>query len=136
MASGCAPRVHPEEQTEYQALAAAGAEMDLNPAGRIASVELSRTPATDNDLRHLEGLSHVWCVSLYDTSITDAGLAHVRGLGNLKWLDVENTRVTAQGLRQLTGLKKLITVWIGGLDISDDEIRQLQEAMPATTFRR
>ncbi len=110
--------------------------MDLNPRGRIASVELSRTPATDDDLRHLVGLDYVWCVSLYDTAVTDRGLTHLAGLGNLKWVDVENTQVTKAGLLQLARLRKVITVWVGGTPITDSDVAELKARMPQTSFRR
>jgi len=136
LAGGCGPTVHPEEIGAYAALAELGAEMDLSPEGRIASVELSRTQVTDDDLRHLDRLPRVWCVSLYDTQVTDRGLKFLAHLHNLKWLDVENTAVTGTGLRELTGLEKIITVWAGGTGVTSEEFEQLENAMPNTTFRR
>jgi len=40
-------------------------------------------------------------LSLWGTKVTDAGLVHLKGLGNLKALDLSATRVTDDGVKQL-----------------------------------
>jgi Leucine-rich repeat (LRR) protein len=76
-------------------------------AGKIRSIDLSRTPASDAQLAYLAGLTALRKLRLDTTEIGDGGMAHVGKLKMLEDLDLTNTMVSDAGLAQLSGLGKL-----------------------------
>ncbi len=94
--------------------------------GPLVAVELSGTRVTDDDLKHLRGLSGPGRLWLGGTRITDAGLEHLAGLSRLYTLDLERTKITDAGLRHLRGLKSLENLSLRGTQVSDVGLRHLE----------
>ena len=63
--------------------------------------------ATDDDLKHLEGLGQLQQLLLVGTKCTDRGLEHLKELAQLRDLSLEDTRITDAGLEHLQGLSQL-----------------------------
>lgn len=80
-------------------------------------LDLSKTPATDADLKHVAGLSGLTSLHLNGTNLTDAGLAAIGGLRDLQGLHIADTKVTSAGLAQVSRLKNLLQ-----LDLSHTEV--------------
>jgi hypothetical protein len=128
MAQPARPTLNAQQQNDYKALQALGAEIETDPEQQGAPVtmislsgkkatdadlarlksfpklevlELDGTAITDNGLANLEGLTSLKEITLSETQITDAGLAHLKGLKNLKDLELQKTRVTGAGVQEL-----------------------------------
>lgn len=87
--------------------------------GEVVSVNLSDTPATDEDLMHLVVLSSLERLVLNDTKITDDGLRYVSQCRALRELSLWDTAVTDQGLRHLSRLRELESLSLVGTQVSD-----------------
>ena len=108
---------------------------------------------SDEDLRHLKGLSNLEylelgsanisnrivsivsdittlrSLALRGRNITDDGLLHLERLTNLETLWLEETDVTDAGLVHLSRLSNLETLWLIGTDVSDTGVEELQETL-------
>jgi hypothetical protein len=91
---------------------------------------------TDAGLVHLSGLSQLKILSLRRTDITDAGLKHLLPLENLEELNLSETEVTFDGVRQLHVLHNLQRLGLGGLELSDAQRDELQQALPGCKVTR
>ena len=120
----------------------------------IIEISLDGQNVSDEDLAHLEGLTHLQSLrlggaqvsdaglarlreftilrmlDLEGTLVSDAGLAHLEGLVNLQTLVLSATPVGDAGLVHLKGLKNLQELWLGGAQVSDAGAKQLQKALP------
>lgn len=67
---------------------------------------------------------------LSKTSITDSDLTHLSKLQNLRRLYLDDTGVTIAGLIQLKTLGQLETLSLVGTQLTENDVRQLQEALP------
>jgi len=93
-------------------------------------LSLNQTRIGDHGLEHLKGLTELWVLNLGDTQITDAGLEHLKGLKHLQYLDLAGTRVTAAGLGHLKALTQLKGVQFRRAQVTDEDVRRLQRALP------
>ena len=62
---------------------------------------LNDTDLTDDDLKHLKGLTGLYWLYLNDTQITDSGLVYLQGLTELRHLHLYGTKVTEEGVYNL-----------------------------------
>jgi Leucine-rich repeat (LRR) protein len=92
----------------------------------VVSVRFVNKPITDEDLKHVEGLSDLKGLEIPGTPITDAGLASVAGLTDLTLLDVSRTRITDAGLTHLQGLRKLEQLRLDRDAITDAGLQHLK----------
>jgi hypothetical protein len=70
----------------------------------VVTIDLSRTQATDEDLRKLVetgGLSQLTKLDVSETAVGDGGLYHIRGVKTLQTLEVNDSRVTQAGIDEL-----------------------------------
>lgn len=131
LCSGCADYSEPWTQ-QLVALQALGAGVDATPQGTITFINLSRSPAVDQDLACLgsfESLEQLW---LYDTRTTDLGLKHLRDLTRLRVLVLGKTEITDRGLNELAHLTSLRELYLYPADVSDLAVKRLQDALPGT----
>jgi hypothetical protein len=80
---------------------------------------------TDNDVKHLAGLTNLRLLRLSHATITDAGVKHLVGLKELAVLDLSRTAVTDVCLEHVVQLPKLeeLNLYFNG--ISDDGLKHL-----------
>jgi hypothetical protein len=64
----------------------------------------------------------------------DDGLAHVARLDFVTKLSVRRAEVTADGLKQLADMSSLQYIELYGMKFTDDELKELVEALPGVTF--
>jgi hypothetical protein len=69
-------------------------------------------------------------LNLSRTPVTDQGLRHLAGCSNLKTLFLRKTRVTDAGLRRLHRMSSLHVIWLTGTEVTPDGVRELRAALP------
>ncbi len=99
--------------------------MDVNI--QIVSLELSKMPVTDNDLKNISKFENLRRLNLNFTNITGNGLATLSSLKQLRSLSLSGTKVHYQDLKQsLADFENLITISLWKTEVTDDEFMQLQ----------
>jgi internalin A len=132
-----------------------GVVRDENTPGKpITEVLLGTTAVTDDQLKELAGLKHLWNLDLvstqvtdkglgyvrehknlrklhlYGTPVTDAGLKEVAGFIHLEVLDLSQTRVTDAGLKELLALKELKRLFINDTKVTPSGVASFRATMP------
>jgi len=97
---------------------------------RVRSVHLMGTAISDQELKHLSGLTNLEQLFLSYTQISDKGLKHLSGLTNLSWLWLTNTHVSDEGLKHLSGITTLIRLYVENTKVTEDGIKKLQKKLP------
>lgn len=67
----------------------------------LESCSVWDTPITDDDLKHLHGLTKLQRLNLGNTDVTDQALYYLRDMKYLRELHVNGTKFTAAGLQDL-----------------------------------
>jgi len=80
---------------------------------------------TDDDLRHLEGMTELRHLRLDGMNITDAGLARLGRLTQLRGLTLGGTQLTDRGLAHLRNLTELDFLNLGDTKIGDEGLAHL-----------
>lgn len=92
----------------------------------LATLSLSYTTVTDDDLAALRQLPALRELELAGTAIGDAGLAHVGAVSQLRALDLSTCRaITPAGYAQLATLRELETLKLPNTGIDDAGLRAL-----------
>jgi hypothetical protein len=125
------------------------------PLGHVTSVNLHRLPATDEHLQHLSWFPHIRVLALNGSKVTDAGMKHLAGLSKLwclesEWVDigdeglvalrdlrrleilrVTQSRVTNEGIKRITPVvKNLKELWIDRTQITPEEADAIRMSWP------
>jgi len=96
---------------------------------QIVSLELSRMPVKDADLKQVSLFENLRKLNLNFTEITGAGLKELAALPHLASLSLSGTKITYQDLQQyIRSFKNLHTLTVWNTPLSDAEIDQLQQA--------
>lgn len=96
---------------------------------QIVSLELSKMPVTDKDLKNVARFENLRSLNLNFTDITGEGLKTLASLKHLKSLSLSGTSVDYQDLqRYLPSFKSLNTVAVWDTKLSVSETKQLQTA--------
>lgn len=149
----------PERELAIDMIRAAGGTLNYDDQGRVVSVNLSDTQATDEELAAIRVLPYVRTVncsnasritgsSLYllanlknletlflvGTDLEDSGLAGVQNLTSLKTLNLDGTKITDAGMPALANLKNLQTLVLGDTAITDRGLVQLRDLRKLSTL--
>jgi hypothetical protein len=95
-------------------------------------LDLSNTGVTDEDLKSIEGHTHLEYLSLANetylsgevildrpqNNITDAGLARLGQLRDLKGIDLSGTVITDEGLKVLSAMPNLVWIYLNGTKVT------------------
>jgi hypothetical protein len=109
---------------------------NLKPLNSLRELRLVGTRVTDTGLRHLsENHSSLRSLTVSGEKITDAGLRELARLTGLRELLLQDTKATGKGLLRLTPCRNLRSVECHGVTVTDQQRRQLKEAMPGCEFR-
>jgi len=108
-------------------------DLGIEHLGALENLEwlnLSDTRVTDGGLQHLRGLTRLEVLWLSCAPITDDGLHDLKGLTELRTLRLSATQVTLLGLKHLRELPKLEELYLDGTQVTDEDIEELQAALP------
>lgn len=102
---------------------------------QIVSLNLSRMPATDEDLKLVARFENLHRLNLNFTGITTKGLAYLSGLQHLRTLHLAGTRLEPAELNTfLSGSKALNSVSVWETDIKGNELSAARRQFPAVAF--
>jgi len=130
------------EQEAIAALEKLHARIQRDADGKVVEVYFYYADITNDDLRHLKGLTSLESLTLVDVylifdrslpwelelrgRITDAGLEHVKKLTSLTTLALRLTKITDAGLVHLMEMKSLTTLDLNGTQITAASLEQLK----------
>lgn len=97
---------------------------------QLVSLNLSKMPVQDGDLRAIEGFPHLEVLNLNNTAVTGSGFTALTTLPALRSLSVAGTSVTVEALRKLGELPSLQEVFIWNTSVSADMVAALKSAFP------
>ena len=103
----------------------------LDVKEQLVSLNLSKMPVQDADLKIISKFSNLEVLNLNNTNITSNGLGELSSLSRLRSLSLSGTAVTAPALRQLTSIKTLGEVYIWNTAVSPGEAEALAKQFPA-----
>lgn len=154
--SGCS---RPDREVAIEKIEAVGGTFSHDSQGRIISVDLSDTEATDEELAAISVLPHVRTINctnahhiqgevldllvglknletlyLVGTDLDDDGLTRVRHLTSIKTLNLDGTRITDAGMPALDNLVNLQTLVLGDTAITDQGLVQLRDLKKLSTI--
>lgn len=102
---------------------------------QIVSLELSKLPVTDSDLKVIAGFENLRKLNLNFTEITGKGLESLIRLQHLKRLYLSGTKVSFDELKQtLPSLKSLTTLAIWDTGLTADQLEQIKKDNKHITF--
>ncbi|MEM7385655.1 MAG: c-type cytochrome domain-containing protein [Verrucomicrobiota bacterium] len=102
-------------------------------ANKVHTLDLTRTPVEDGDLKDLSPCARLRVLQLNRTSVSDAGLVHLGALAELQSLNLYGTKVTDEGLRHLAGLKRLQKLYLWQTKVTKSGAAKLKKALPGVT---
>ena len=100
----------------------------------IVSLQLSKMPVTDEDLKIIGGFSNLRTLNLAFTNIKGEGLQYLAPLQHLQQLSLSGTGVTVNQLKPLAQLKKLKTVELWNTAVTEKDQAVLKAGFPAASF--
>ncbi|TXJ26670.1 MAG: hypothetical protein E6Q24_11200 [Chitinophagaceae bacterium] len=100
----------------------------------IVSLQLSKMPVTDDDLKTIGSFSNLRALNLSFTAIKGEGINYLTGLQHLKHLSLSGTAVSSSNLKSLAQLKKLQSIQVWNTSISQQDIASLKTDFPETIF--
>ena len=102
----------------------------LEVRDQLVSLNLSRMPVTDEDLKTVTKFTNLESLNLNNTEITGEGLKGLASLRNLRSLAVSGTRVGKEHLQAIASAQKLEEVFIWNTSVSPTDVETLKEEFP------
>ncbi|MCU7552200.1 chitobiase/beta-hexosaminidase C-terminal domain-containing protein [Chitinophagaceae bacterium LB-8] len=93
---------------------------------QVVSLDLSKMPVKDEDLKIISGFENLRKLNLNFTGITGAVLPAFKNLKFLKSLSLSGTKVNAEQLKQLKDFPKLKTVFTWNIPVTSAEMEKLK----------
>ena len=153
---GCAV---PEKEAAVEIIQEVGGTFSYDDQGRIISVDLSDTEATDEEVAAISVLPHVRTINcsnahhitgstlnqlvnlknletlyLVNTELDDNGLSRLRDLTSLKTLNLDGTLITDTGMPAIDNLTNLQTLSLGNTKVTDKGLVQLRDLRKLSTL--
>lgn len=100
----------------------------------IVSLQLSRMPVTDEDLKTIGAFRNLRTLNLSFTAIKGNGLRYLSGLQHLRQLSLSGTGVQPAQLHVLAPIKTLHTVQIWNTSLTTNDLAALKARFPQTAF--
>ena len=97
---------------------------------QLISLNLSKMPVKDQDLKVLAKFPNLEILNLNYTEITGEGLGELAALPHLRSLSVSGTQVSLTALRDLGKSKSLREVYIWNTPVSDQDLAGLRKDFP------
>jgi hypothetical protein len=97
----------------------------------VVALSLNGSDVDNDRLKVLHTLNRVKWLSFCYTNITDDGLKHVAACAQLQGLTLSHSKwITDSGMAHLQGLSELRDVGLNGTQVTDEGIKELQQALP------
>ncbi|HEX2846490.1 MAG TPA: DUF2231 domain-containing protein [Chitinophagaceae bacterium] len=100
----------------------------------IVSLQISKMPVTDEDLKIIGSFSNLRALNLSFTAIKGEGINYLTSLQQLKHLSLSGTAVSSNNLRSLAQLKKLQSIQVWNTSITPQDIASLKTDFSKTIF--
>ncbi|WP_018628981.1 FN3 associated domain-containing protein [Niabella aurantiaca] len=100
----------------------------------IVSLQLSKMPVTDEDLKTVGTFSNLRSLNISFTSVKGDGLRYLTGLQHLKQLSLSGTGIRPGQLNVLAPLKSLQSVQIWNTAFTDKDLAALKNRFRRTVF--
>ena len=116
------------------ALRQLGASLRVTKSGKILAVDFrtSTRPATDADVRLLQGQSRLKDVNLESAAITNASIDDLSNLPALLTLDLQRTAISDEGLSTLGETKQLRLLLLRGSQVTQATVAAMRKRMLKT----
>ncbi len=101
---------------------------------RVTAVTFYDEPISDDNLKHLSGLTNLQSVYLVNTQVSDDGVKHLSGLTNLRVLWFVNTQISDHGVKHLSKLTKLDQLRLDGTRVTYEGVHTLKQKLPDCTI--
>lgn len=101
----------------------------------VTTVYWETPQVADADLELLKKVPELKELHLSNATITDAAIEHLLHLKQLVVLDISNTAVSRAGLQRLSACRKLRELDLHGLQIDEEDVRQLKNSLPNCDVR-
>lgn len=102
----------------------------LDVKEQLISVNLSRMPVGDSDLKTIAKFENLEVLNLNNTEVTGSGLKELSGLPKLRSLSLSGTGISAPVLRDLAGMKNLKEVFLWNTKVGVEEVASLRKEFP------
>lgn len=99
---------------------------------QVVSLNLSRMPLTDNDLKIVSTFQNLRALQLSATSITGAGLPELNRLSELRSLSLASTGMKAADLEPLRALPRLAVLYLWNTGVTAADLENLRKMLPHT----
>lgn len=106
----------------------------LDLKNQIVSMDLSKMPLKDEDLKAISQFSELRQLLLNFTDIKGTGLAELKKLSNLKRLSLTGTAVDYTQLQQVTTFPALAHLYIWNTKVKPEELDKLKKQLPKVAF--
>lgn len=98
---------------------------------QLISLNLSKMPVDDGDLKTISKFSNLEILNLNNTGIKGSGLKDLSSLASLRSLSLSGTEISASALRDLKDLRSLREVYIWNTSVAISDVRALEKEFPA-----
>lgn len=102
---------------------------------KVSAVYWETDQVADADLKLLEKAPELRELYLSNATITDVAVEHILHLKHLVALDVSNTGIRRTGLRRLSACHNLRELDLSGMQIDEEDVRQLEMSLPSCAIR-
>ncbi|MGC1240873.1 MAG: c-type cytochrome domain-containing protein [Chryseosolibacter sp.] len=97
---------------------------------QLISLNLSKMPVQDADLRTLDKFKNLEVLNLNNTDVTGAGFKSLASLPKLRSVSVSGTKISATALRDIAGCKTLEEVFVWNTDVTARDLEALKKDFP------
>ena len=101
---------------------------------QLISLNLSKMPVQDADLKIISQFGNLEVLNLNNTSITSAGLTSLISLSKLRSISLAGTDISVAPLRELARINTLGEVFIWNTPVTVDEAKALKREFPGITW--
>ena len=105
-------------------------------SNQVVSLNLSKMPVTDDELRIVSGFKNLEKLNLNFTAIQGHGLKDLATLSRLESISLSGTGVTAEHLHPLASCDSLKEVFLWNTQVREEEIKELKAKYPDILFVR
>jgi len=106
----------------------------LDVKEQLISLNLSRMPVEDSDVRIISRFTNLEILNLNNTRVTSEALKELVQLQKLRSLSLSGTDVTASALKGLKKMENLEEVFLWNTSVTEADIAALQKELPPIRF--
>jgi len=95
-----------------------------------SALSFGYTKFSDEDMKHLDGLSQLCILHLYYTKVTDTGVAQLAKVRGLTHLSLSGTAITDESLATIANMEKLAHLSLLETRVTKQGVEKLKSARP------